>query len=397
MNLEWSTVKRRVKDLIPYEYNARKIAKKDLDNLKKSLQKWNLVDIPTININDVLISGHQRLKTMLLLGRGEELIDVRIPNRLLTDIEVKELLLLANTHAGSFDFEMIEEHFLDVFQEIDFEIGEVVAFNINKTKKENFNIETEIKTQIKRGDIIEFIGNGRHHRLYCEDSLNKENVEKFISGHEIDVLFTDPPYDMQMGGRGYFGKSMSRSKKRLEKLINFDVYLCSFFKELPINSFYIFTSKNGIPHYFQIFKDFGFKILTWCKTNPTPLTNMSYLPDIEYLMYFHRKGRIFNKSLKPTSIYKSYFLSSKEEGKKDANDDHPTIKPLDLITPKLLISSKENGNVLDLFGGSGSTMASCHGIGRDCFMMEYEPKYCQVIINRMKQLDKNLKIKINGT
>ena len=90
------------------------------------------------------------------------------------------------------------------------------------------------------------------------------------------------------------------------------------------------------------------------------MCNNNFLPDIEYMLYFHKgKGRVWNNGLRPLDIYRKAYFSSRQEGHEEAGDVHPTMKPLKLLTDKIQISSSKNGNVLDIFGGSGSTLIAC--------------------------------------
>ena len=155
---------------------------------------------------------------------------------------------------------------------------------------------------------------------------------------------------------------------------------------MDIGSIYIFTSKDLIPLYFQIFDGWKFNILTWVKTNNPPMCNNNFLPDIEYLMYFHKGQRIWNNGLRPLDIYRRCYFSSRQEGHEEAGDIHPTMKPLNLIRNKLKISTNEGSIVLDLFGGSGSTLIACEQLHRRCFMAEIDPKYCDAIIQRWENL-----------
>lgn len=135
--LEWKTEQRKVKDLLPLEINPRKISEDKKAKLIRSLEKFNLAEIPAVNTDNKIIGGNQRVAALLFVGRGEELIDVRVPNRKLTDKEVKEYAIISNTHAGEFDFEILEIEFADV------EIAEI-GFDIqgwddwNKLNAENF-------------------------------------------------------------------------------------------------------------------------------------------------------------------------------------------------------------------------------------------------------------------
>lgn len=112
--LSWTTERRKVDDLVPLKINPRKISKKERDQLLKSLEKFNLVGIPVVNLDGTIISGHQRITALQMLGRGSDLIDVRIPNRYLSEKEVKEYNLTANTHSGEFDFDILRDNFFDV-------------------------------------------------------------------------------------------------------------------------------------------------------------------------------------------------------------------------------------------------------------------------------------------
>lgn len=112
--LSWKTEKRLIKDLMLSDINPRKISKEQKEALQKSLEKFNLADIPVLNTDNTIISGNQRLQILYDLGKGNDEIDVRVPNRKLTDQELKEYMLIANTHAGVFDAELLEAHFEDV-------------------------------------------------------------------------------------------------------------------------------------------------------------------------------------------------------------------------------------------------------------------------------------------
>ena len=112
--LEWHNGKLKVSELVPYNYNPRKITPERLQKLKASLEKYNLAEIPVVNTDKVIIAGHQRIKVLMELGRGEELIDVRIPNRLLTDQEFKEYNVTSNISVGYWDVDILEECFADI-------------------------------------------------------------------------------------------------------------------------------------------------------------------------------------------------------------------------------------------------------------------------------------------
>jgi hypothetical protein len=168
--LEWKTVQRKVNDLLPLEINPRKISAEKLTKLRGYLEKFNVVEIPVINFDSALITWHQRLKVMQLLGRGEEIIDVRIPNRQLTDVEIKEYNLIGNTHVGEFDIDILMEEFSDI-ELSDFDI-ELPDFN------EPGKIKTEtLKPFFKTHVLLSF---PPERMIEVQDILNLLKEKDFI-------------------------------------------------------------------------------------------------------------------------------------------------------------------------------------------------------------------------
>lgn len=190
---------------------------------------------------------------------------------------------------------------------------------------------------------------------------------------------------MGYSGAGIIREKTKNVRERIKDIIDFDANSISYLAAMDVGSIYIFTSKDLIPDYLQIFKEWKFNILTWVKTNSPPMCNNNFLPDIEYLLYFHKGKRIWNNGLKPMDIYRRAFFSSKAEGHAEIGDVHPTMKPLKLISDKMQISSNKNSIVLDLFGGSGTTLIVCEQLERCCYMCEIEPHYCDVIIDRWEK------------
>lgn len=119
------------------------------------------------------------------------------------------------------------------------------------------------------------------------------------------------------------------------------------------------------------------------------MVNNNYFADTEYCLYFHNGKRVWNNGLKPIDIYKKYYVSGMHEGRKGVGDLHPTMKPLVFIGNQVKICSTENGIVVDIFGGSGSTLIACEQLNRICYTMEIEPKYVDIIIDRWEQLTGN--------
>ena len=383
-----------IDDLKPYERNAKLHPKEQVEQIKNSIKEFGFNDPVAVWNDNEIIEGHGRLIAAKELGYTEIPV-IRLDS--LTDEQRKAYMLVHNklTMDTGFDLELLNIE-LGSINDIDMtEFGfefEMFSDDSSEVVEDDYNEELPEEPKSKLGDIYQL---GRH-RLMCGDSTIKENLRLLLNDKQIDMVFTDPPYDMGMGGQGCFKQSMENCKQRIDDIICFDPYVLKYLPELNIHSFYIFTSKNGIAKYLEIFKNLNYDILCWCKTNPIPFTSGSFLPDVEYLMYFSRKGRIWNNSLKPTSTYRKYYVTQKLQGRIDGGGDlHPTMKPLQIITDKIKINSTENGAVLDIFGGSGSTLIACEQTGRSCYMMELSPAYVDVIIDRWEKFTGQKAVKLN--
>ena len=378
--------------------NYRKHNDKNKKLIQKSLKECGAGRSIVIDNEGEIIAGNgiyeqaQKLglKTKVIETDGSELVVVKRTDLATDDEKRKQLAVMDNSTSDSseFDFDLLNKDF-------ETEILEDWGIDANfSLEDESEIIEDEVPEQVetkcKLGDIWQL---GKH-RLMCGDSTSITDVEKLMNGVKADMVFTDPPYNMSNN----FDTStinLKKLQKRVDDIVNFNPDEIAYLTQLNICSFYIFTSKNLVPRYFEIFKDFDFNILVWCKDNPTPLTNYTFLPDVEYLLYFSKKGKIWNNGL-DTTIYKKYYNGNKLEGRKEAGDVHPTVKPQKIIQDKIQISSSINGVVLDVFGGSGSTLIACEQLNRKCYTMELDEHYCDVIIQRWENLTGQKAVLLNG-
>ena len=382
-----------INNIKPYKKNPRK-NDEAIPYVMESIKQFGFKNPVILDKDNIIVAGHTRIESAKRLGITEipciyadDLTDEQIKAFRLADNKVGEI--------AEWDIDLLDTELDDILNIDMSDFG----FDLDlEDEEEKEIIEDEVpevpeEPKAKLGDIYQ-LGN---HRLMCGDSFNENDRNKLIENNDLDMIMTDPPYDMEMGGQGCFAEGMKNCKKRLEDIIHFNPYQLEFLKDLSAKSFYIFTSKNGIPKYLEMFKDLNFNILIWCKTNCPPFTSGTFLPDIEYMLFFSKQGKkIWNNGLKPTEIYKKYYVTQSKIGKIEAGtDEHPTIKPQQILQDKIRISSNENGYVLDLFGGSGSTLIACEQTNRKCLMMEYSPKYVDVIIQRWENFTGEKAIKLN--
>lgn len=404
--LEWHTVQRKVSELIPCDFNPRTISDEELQRLKISLEKFNLVEIPAVDFDNVIIAGHQRIAAMFILGRGEELIDVRFPNRKLTEEEFKEYMLRSNIHNGEFDWSKIEEYFQDIDLEgIGMEMGDFEEFLkqncvVPDEEEGDFDPEPPKEPLTVQGDVYEFYSTqkGIVHRLVCGDSTKSEVYKNLLKGEQFDLIVTDPPYNVN-----YEGGTKEKLKIQNDNMSDSDffTFLYLFYQECFINSrlgapVYIFHADSEGANFRNALKEAGWKLsqcLVWVK-NSLVLGRQDYHWRHEPILYGWKEGEAhpwYSDRKQDTVI---------EFDKPQRNGEHPTMKPVDLVAYFIKNSSKQKEIVGDSFSGSGSTIIACEQTWRQGRGIELDPRFADVIVRRwiayMKENSLTFEIRRNG-
>lgn len=397
--LQWETKKVKVKDLIQLDINPRKISEQKKQKLIESLEKFNLVEIPAVNTDMQIIGGNQRVTALMLVGRGDEDIDVRMPNRKLTKKEVKEYAIISNTHAGEFDFEILELEFADIeLAEIGFTIEGWDDWQTKQdnalaaeAKEDDFDVPVGgSETDIVEGDIFDI---GRH-RLLCGNSTQTDTWKRLMGDELADLVITDPPYNV-----AYTGKTKDALKIANDKQSdgNFYQFLYEFYTALGSftkagGGWYVWHADSEGANFRKAMADAGIMVkqcLIWVK-NTMVMGRQDYHWKHEPCLYGWKEGAAHGwyADRKQTTVLNF------ERPRRNA--EHPTMKPIPLIAYQMSNSSKSEDIVCDGFGGSGTTMVASEQMNRRCRMMELDPKYCQVIIDRMRKLEPTIKITKNG-
>jgi DNA modification methylase len=381
-----------INEIKPNPNNPRIIKDDKFKKLVKSIQDFpQMLELRPIVIdeNNIVLGGNMRLKACIEAG----LKDVPVKQaKELTEEQKKEFIVKDNVGYGEWDWDDLANNWDEqLLTEWGLDIPNFDA-NVLEAEEDNFAVtDGGTETDIVLGDLFE-IG---EHRLLCGDSTDSDQVAKLMNGQKADMVFTDPPYKIETEGgcKGNIGQGLKKQGKDIEFIANFEP--TEFLQVLPLIfdknklNAYIFCNKELLPDYLVWARDSGysFNVLIWKKPNAIPIGD-SHRPDIEYLLLF-RKSAIWNNGLKDVN-YSRCLEFGRETGL------HPTMKPIELIANEMKISSNENSLVFDFFLGSGSTMVASHQLKRKCYGMELDPKYCQVIIDRMKKLDPLLVIKKNG-
>tara|TARA_R110000824_G_scaffold401771_1_gene615656 strand:+ start:344019 stop:345299 length:1281 start_codon:yes stop_codon:yes gene_type:complete len=419
--LEWRTEKRLVEELIPYDKNPRTLSEKQRKDLETSITKFNLVEIPAINTDNAVLAGHARLKILLVLGRGKEEIDVRVPSRTLTKKEYEEYLLRSNRNTGSWDYELLKSFDTEFLLGIGFDDSDLsdIWDDVLELEDDGFDEEKELEkakdTDIKVGDAFEL----GPHRLVCGDSMDTDVVKKLVDGATIDVIYSDPPYNIALdynkgvGGNQNYGGAVEDAKTDSEYRSFLKVTLESGLavSAKDAHVFYWCDQRYvGMLQSLYAELDVNYKrTCLWIKNgiNPTPKVafNKCYEPCV-----YGTIGKPFlsDKHMKLHEILNAD-VGTGNATVDDVEDmidiwlakrvtadeyEHPTQKPITLHEKPLLRTTKIGDKVLDLFGGSGSTLLACEQLKRTAYLVEQNPIFCQLIINRYEKHTGNKALKV---
>ncbi len=414
--LSWTTVQKRVDDLIPQEVNPRKISDKQMSNLTRSLRKFNLVEIPAIDHDGKILAGHQRIKALQLLGRGNELIDIRVPNRKLTEKESREYLIGSNKLGGDWDYDLLKSFDMETLSFAGFDSIELAKFwdEDNETKNDSFDIEKELKKitepKTKLGDIIH-LGN---HKIICGDSTSEENLKRLLGNEKVSMIYSDPVYNIKIdydggiGGNKNYGGNVndSRTFEEYKLFIKNSLISALAVSHVDTHIFY-YCDQIYIGLIQDVYRALGIsnkRVCLWLKNsqNPVPKVycNKAYEPAVygvrgkpylaESIMDLNE---VMNKEFGTGNDLVSQvdeFIEIWTAKRLSAKDyEHATSKPITLHEKAIKRCTKPNDIILDSFLGSGSTLLAGEQLGRRIYGCELEPRFCDLIIKRYEAFTGN--------
>lgn len=389
-------------DIKPNPSNPRLIKDDKFKKLVKSVQEFpEMLELRPVVVNAdmVILGGNMRWKACKEAGLKE--IPVTIASGLTPEQE-REFIIKDNVSGGEWDWEMLGiEWDADKLEEWGLDLPEVMEAEPT-AEEDNYEIPDEIQTDIVLGDLFE-IG---EHRLLCGDSTDSDAVAMLMNGEKADMVFTDPPYGMKLNADysgaksslSFFGEKGVKGGKKYDNVIGDHD---DFTPEL-INT--IFACFNDCKEIFIWGADYFAELLpnkndgSWVVWDKRANGNDDLEADKNSdKMYGSTFELCWSKNKHKREIarvkWAGIFGTEKEF---DHKRHHPTQKPS--LLPQWFFNKwgKENDLVADLFLGSGSTMVASHQLKRKCYGCELDPKYCQVIIDRMRKLDPNITIKKNG-
>ncbi len=442
------TEKRKLNELVAADYNPRKALTpedSEYQKIKRSIEEFGYVDPIIINEDGTIIGGHQRCTVLKDLGYEE--VDVVVVS--LDKQREKALNIALNKITGEWDELKLKDLLLDLdlgdydisltgFEQEDLaELVDNLAVE-SEAMDDDFDgeavLEDIVEPKTKLGDVWKL---GRH-RLMCGDSTSQEDVATLMKGEMADLIITDPPYNVNYGDKAdmldtYLQKGhRNNSRIKNDNMDNESFY--SFMLQIYQSAYefmregaaiYVFHAESTGHIFRQAFLDAGLKLaqcLIWEK-NAFVLGRQDYQWRHEPCLYGWKEGAahyFINDRTQDTVILEDDvdFEAMKKadliayiedmhrkykdqtsviyENKPTRNDIHPTMKPVTLIGRLMSNSSKSGWNVLDLFGGSGSTLMAAEQLGRTAFLMELDEKFCDVIVKRWEEYTGQSAIRISG-
>lgn len=403
-------VEKTLKEIHPYENNPRK-NDNAVDAVAASIREFGFKIPIVIDSDGVIVAGHTRYKAATKLGLKK--VPCIIADDL-TEDQVKAFRLADNKvgEIAEWDFDALADELGDIqmnMEQFGFEIDMSLDDDTAEVVEDNFDEEPPEEPVTLLGDIYEL---GRH-RLICGDSTDPKVIATLMDGETADLLLTDPPYNIAYeGGTGLTIQNDDWADD--DSFINFlhDAFTAGLSALRPGAAFYIWYADTQALNFRRAAERSGMQVrqnLIWAK-NTFTLGRQDYQWRHEPCLYGWKDGaaHYFTDSRTESTVIEDNIeinkltkdemrqllkelLSDRQsttvihEDKPIRSSMHPTMKPLRLLARQIRNSTRPGELVLDIFGGSGSTLMTCEQLGRTCYTVELDPKYCDVIVERWEQ------------
>lgn len=379
----------KISDVKSNPNNPRLIKDDKFTKLVQSLKDFpEMANVRPIVVNQdfVVLGGNMRLKAMKEAGWKQ--VPVQVVDW--SEEQQKEFIIKDNIGFGEWEWDMLAN---------EWEAEDLEKWGLDvpgfveepEAEEDDFDVpDGGIETDIVLGDLFE-IG---HHRLLCGDSTQTDTFKVLFGEQMADLVVTDPPYNV-----AYEGKTKAKLTIDNDKQSDGDFYqfLYDFYTALGSytkagGSWYVWHADSEGANFRRAMSDAGIMVkqcLIWIK-NSMVMGRQDYQWKHEPCLYGWKEGAAHGwySDRKQTTVL--------EFDRPQRNAEHPTMKPIPLFSYQIGNSSKQGDIVADGFGGSGTTMVACHQMNRKAYLVEFDPKYCQVIVDRMLKLDPSLEIKRNG-
>lgn len=394
----------RIDELIPYENNAKIHGPEQIEQLRRSLREFGFVSPVLIDEDKNLIAGHGRVEA----ARAEGMTEVPyVTVSDLTEAQRRAYIIADNRLAETGEWDAARLKFeMEELSTLSFDTS-LTGFTMDnipllsgdepaggpEAQEDDYDGSVPEETSVRDGDLWKLGG----HRLMVGSTSSKKSVERLMNGVKANMVFTDPPYGVAVGSKNkmlddvaggksgrctenIYGDTMSESELH-------DMLLAAMrnIREACAEdaSYYVTSPQGGSLSLMMMMMEAGLQVrhmLIWRKSSPTfSMGRLNYDYQHEPIFYtWTNRHNWYGKGKFHTSVW--------DVEKPRKCDLHPTMKPVALVENALLNSSAAGDVVLDGFGGSGTTLIACEQLGRTCYMMEIDPHYAQVIIDRWEKL-----------
>jgi DNA modification methylase len=409
--LEWISGIEDVKKLKPWKDNPRDITNAGFEKLKGRIKERGFHSSIVVDIDNTILSGNMRWRALNALGIKK--VNILRPNRKLTSEERKKIALESNLNDGEWNMEALKSFNLDLLTDVGFDQMKLVEFwdKDAKVANEPFDLQKEIKiaqkTDIKRGNMYQL---GRH-KLICGDATDPNTVIKLMNGVKVDLINQDPPFNIGLSyDKGVGGKKSNKNYGGGTNDNMSDEGYKDFIKKMIRNALSVSKKDCHVAYWaderfvwiFQtLYKELGIaskRLLIWVKNNASPTPRTAFNKATEYIIYGTTGSPYLSPNVQNANEIINFDTTTGNDLLEELSNvilqkrlpsnqySHPTQKDPQVHSKILKRCTKIGDAVLDLTAGSGSIMSACEQLGRVAYMCDYEPVFCQVILNRYKKM-----------
>jgi DNA modification methylase len=409
--LQWRTETRRVSDLLPHKKSPRKITKEQMERLKQSFERFDLVEVPAVDLDGTILAGHQRVKLLIALGRGDEMIDTRVPNRKLTDEEAERYMIASNSISADWDYELLKGFEPSLLVDLGFDQKELDDIWNKRLKDDDFDVEKELEQitepTTKTGDII-LLGTSK---LICGDSTKPETLKKLFGDERATMIMSDPLYNLSVdynggiGGKQKYGGTVDDNKTD-EEYVSFlraSMQAALAVTKEDAHVFY-WSDQSYIWAIQMLYLELGIvnrRVAIWLKNSQNPTPGVALNKCYEPCTYGTRNKPYIVKGMNKLNEVMNADMTTGNDLLQQALDtvdvwpvkrlsgseyEHSTQKPPELYEKAVRRCTRMNDIILDSFSGSSSLIMAGVKLKRRVYAVEIEPAFCDLAIKRYEAL-----------
>jgi DNA modification methylase len=382
-----------------------------MERLKQSFERFNLVEVPAVDTDGTILAGHQRVKVLIALGRGDEMVDVRVPNRKLTDEEAERYMIGSNSIHADWDYDLLKGFEPSLLVELGFDQKELDDLWNQRLKNDDFDVETELEKikepTTKPGDII-LLGTSK---LICGDSLKPETLQKLFGDERATAIISDPKfnisvnYDKGIGGKANYGGHVddNMSDEDYVEFLRKSMQVALAVTKEDAHVFY-FSDQTYIWAIQTLYRELGLtnrRVCIWLKSPANPVPGVAMNKCYEPCSYATRGKPYIVKGVNKTNEVMNAEMTTGDDLLLQALDmvdvwpvkriagssySHSTQKPSELYEKAIRRCTRMNDIILDSFSGSSSLIMAGVKLKRRVYAVEIEPAFCDLAIKRYEAL-----------